>query len=281
MQSISRREFLYVSGLGIATAMKLEAIPLGLPLGLQTFPLRVAIGKDFEGTLRQIAAGGYQMIEMCSPAGFEKYGFGPLAKMQASEIKSTINNAGLGCESCHFQISELQQNLDDRIAFAKELGLKQMIIATVPLWRNDATLADWAQAAGEMNKLGERTRQAGIQLGYHNHNIEFKEIGGVLIYDELMKRLDPELVKMQFQVLVIQLGYDPASYLTKYPGRFISLHLYDWSTTEKKIVPIGQGSIDWKKLFAAAKTGGVKNYFVEMDWDLTLASVPYLRSLKA
>ncbi|MGD0127084.1 MAG: TIM barrel protein [Terriglobia bacterium] len=280
MQTISRREFLCVSAMGVAAAMELEANPLGLPLGLQTFPLRESIGKDFEGTLRQIRGGAYQMIELCSPPGFEKSGFGALAKMKASEIRRMIRSAGLGCESCHFQISELKQNLDDRIAFAKELGLKQMIIATVPLWRDDATLADWAQAADEMNKLGERTRQAGIQLGYHNHNVEFKEIGGVLIYDELMKRLDPELVKMQFQVLVIQLGFDPATYLTKYPGRFISLHLYDWSTTEKKIVPIGQGSIDWKKLFAAAKTGGVRNYFVEMDWDLTLASVSYLRRLK-
>jgi len=281
MQTISRREFLCFSAMGVAAAMELEANPLGLPLGLQTFPLRESIGKDFEGTLRQIRGGGYQMIELCSPPGFEKSGFSALAKMKASEIRRMIHNEGLDCESCHFQISELKQNLDERIAFANDLGLKQMIIATVPLWRDDATLADWAQADDDMNKLGERTRQAGIQLGYHNHNIEFKEIGGVLVYDELMKRLDPKLVKMQFQVLVIQLGYDPATYLTKYPGRFVSLHLYDWSTTEKKIVPIGQGSIDWKKLFAAARTGGVKNYFVEMDWGLTLASVPYLRSLKA
>jgi sugar phosphate isomerase/epimerase len=54
----------------------------------------------------------------------------------------------------------------------------------------------------------------------------------------------------------------------------------DWSREQKKVVPIGMGSIDWKKLFAAAKTGGIKNYFVEMNWDLMQASVPYLRKLK-
>ena len=142
-------------------------------------------------------------------------------------------------------------------------------------------MADWMQAADELNKLGEQTQKAGIQLGFHNHDFEFKEIDGVLIYDQLMKELDPQLVKMQFQVAVISLGYQAATYLTKYPGRFISLHLVDWSTAEKKIVPMGRGSIDWKKLFAAAKTGGIKNYFVEMDWDLMQASVPYLRKLKA
>ena len=260
--------------------MGLKANPLGMPLGFTTWPLRESIGKDFEGTLRQIAAGGFRMIEMVSPPGYAEAGYGPLVKMKASEMRRMIDGAGLGCESCMYGFQELKDNLHDRIAYAKELGVKQMIVATIPLWRRDATMAEWLQAADEMNKLGEQTHKAGIQLGYHNHNVEFEKIDGVLIYDALMNKLDPELVKMTFQVLVIQLGYDPVTYLTKYPGRFISLHLYDWSTAEKKVVPIGTGSIDWKKLFAAAKTGGIKNYFVEMDWDLTLASVPYLRKLE-
>ena len=262
-----------------AAAIELAANPLGMPLGCQTYPLRDSIGKDFEGTLRQIAAGGYRMIEMCSPAGYQKAGFGPLAKMKASEIRRTIHGAGLGCESCHVQFRELKESLDEKIAYAHELGLKQIIVPTFGL-HPDATLADWARAAGELNRIGNQTQKAGIQLGFHNHNHEFKEIGGVLIYDELMKNLDPKLVKMQFQVAVISLGYEAATYLSKYPGRFISLHLVDWSASDKKIVPIGKGSIDWKKLFAAAKTGGIKNYFVEMDWDLMQASTPYLRRLK-
>lgn len=280
MQKNSRRQFLYGGAACIAAAASaLRANPLGMPIGCQTYPLRESIGKDFEGTLRQIAAGGYRMIEMCSPASYEKSGFGPLLQLKTSEIRRKIHDAGLGCESCHFQFRELKEHLDDRLAFARELGLKQMIVATFSLPRT-ATMADWRKAAGELNELGARTRQAGIQLGFHNHNSEFNEIDGLLIYDELMKTLDPALVKMQFQVAVISLGYEAATYLTKYPGRFISLHLVDWSTAERKIVPIGTGSIDWKKLFAAARTGGIKNYFVEMDWNLMQASVPYLRKLK-
>lgn len=281
MLEISRRQFLYGSAMSIAAAaMELKANPLGMPIGCQTFPVRESIAKDFPGTLRQIAGGGFRMIEMCSPPGYEKYGFGSLAKMKAAEIRDMIKDAGLGCVSCHFQFRELKDSLDDRIAYAQELGLKQMIVSTFGL-RHDATMADWMQAADELNKLGEQTQKAGIQLGFHNHDFEFKEIDGVLIYDQLMKELGPKLVKMQFQVAVISLGYEAATYLTKYPWRFISLHLVDWSMAEKKIVPMGRGSIDWKKLFAAAKTGGIKNYFVEMDWDLMQASVPYLRKLKA
>jgi sugar phosphate isomerase/epimerase len=154
-----------------------------------------------------------------------------------------------------------------------------MILASFGL-RGDAGLADYKRAAGELNQAGEQVQKAGIQLGYHNHDNEFKERDGVLIYDALMKEFDPKLVKMQFQVSVISLGFEAATYLTKYPGRFCSLHLQDWSATEKKQVPIGQGSVDWKKLFAAAKTGGVKNYFVEMNLDAMKASVPFLRQLK-
>jgi len=280
MRTISRRQFLYGSAISVAAAQfNLKANPLGMPIGCQTYPFRESIGKDFEGTLRQIASGGYQMIEMCSPPGYEKAGFGPLASMKASEMRRIIKSAGLGCVSSHFGFRELKENLDARIAWAQEMGLRQMIVSTFAL-PGAATMADWAQAAGELNKIGEQTHKSGIQLGFHNHQFEFKEIDGVLIYDELMKHLDPALVKMQFQVEVISLGYEAATYLTKDPGRFISLHLVDWSASEKKVVPIGKGSVDWKKLFAAAKIGGIKNYFVEMDWDLMQVSVPYLRSLK-
>ena len=278
MHTISRRQFLYGSAACIAaSAMKLEANPLGMPIGCQTYPLRESIGKDFEGTLHQIAGAGFQMIEMCSPAGFAQAGYGPLAKIKPANLRRMIRDAGLGCISSHFGIAELREQLDDRIAFAKELGLKQMICPHLGV-SDDAPMSAWLKAADDLNEIAAKTHKAGLQLGYHNHHFEFREIDGVLVYDELMKRFDPGLIKMQFQD-AIPPQYDPVAILTKYPGRFISLHLSDWSA-ERKMVPIGAGAIDWKKLFVAAKAGGIRNYFVEMDWDLMQASVPYLRKLK-
>jgi len=232
---------------------------------------------DFPGTLKELAAIGYKTIEMCSPSG---YGWKPLADMKTADLKKTIEDAGLKCESSHFQARELRDNLDERIAFARELGLKQMVLSTFGI-PNTAPLADWGKAAEDLNKTGEKVQKAGMQLGFHNHNFEFREIDGVLIYDHLMSRLDPKLVKMQFQVSVIDHGYKAATYFAKYPGRFLSIHLQDWSEQEKKQVPIGQGSVDWKELFAAAKKAGVKNYFVEMNMDALKASYPYLHGLKA
>jgi sugar phosphate isomerase/epimerase len=257
-----------------------RADPLGLPIGCQLYPVGKQVAQDFEGTLRQLAAIGYRTIELCSPPSYEKSGFAPLVKMKAAEVRKTIEGAGLRCESCHYQFQELKEKLDDRMAYAKELGLKQMILSTFGL-RQDASMAEWAKAAGELNKIGERTKKEGIQLGFHNHNFEFREIDGVLVYDKLMGEFDPKLVKMQFQVAVVSLGYQAATYLKKYPGRFISLHLADWSSTDKKSVSVGTGVVDWKGLFAAAKTGGVENYFVEMNMDALKASYPYLHDLKA
>jgi sugar phosphate isomerase/epimerase len=88
------------------------------------------------------------------------------------------------------------------------------------------------------------------------------------------------LVKFQFQVSTISAGYDAAEYFTKYPGRFFSMHVQGWSAKTKKVMPVGQDSLDWNKIFTAAKNAGVKNYFVEMDLGMMKASVPYLYNLQ-
>ena len=287
MRIISRRQFLGTSTMRLAATGYLmrvgtepRANPLGFPIGCQTGPFRDTIGKDFDGTLRRIASDGYQTIEMCSPPGYERYGFGPLASLKASEMRAKIRAAGLQCESCHYGFAELKEHLDERVAYAQELGLKQMIISTFALPKS-ATMADWMQAAGEANKLGERVHRVGLQLGFHNHDFEFQKIDGELIYDKLMGGFNPAAVKMQFQVEVVRLGYRAADYFEKYSGRFISIHLSDWSAADAdgKEVPLGQGVVDWRKTFTAAKAGGVKNYFLEMDPANMKASLVYLRGL--
>ncbi|MCU0246799.1 MAG: sugar phosphate isomerase/epimerase [Bryobacter sp.] len=273
MKTIARRHFL-----GAAAAAALAAKPLGMPIGFQTYPVREAIGKDFAGTLRAVARLGYEAVEMCSPPGYEKSGFGPLIGMKAAEMKKVIRDAGLRCESSHYQFRELKEHIEERAAFARELGLKQMIVASLGL-KPDAPLATWQRAAEEMNHLGEKAKKAGLQLGFHNHNGEFEKCEGKLIFDELMRIFDPKLVKSQFQVIVASIGVDPVAVLKQYPGRFISLHLADWAPAQKKAVPVGKGSIDWKGLFANAKTAGVKNYYVEMAMDALVESAPYLKAL--
>jgi len=276
---MNRRQFLGAGASLVAGAGVILADPLGWPVGIQTYPSRDVIGKDFEGTLRMMRDSGYQSIEMCSPPSYASSGFGALASMSAPDMKRTIEAAGLVCESCHYQFGELQQKLDERIAFASELGLKQMVLSAFSI-PQDATLADWTRAAGELNKIGEQIQKAGIQTVFHNHAFEFRQIGGLLIYDHLMRVFNPDVVKMQFQVSVISIGYQAADFFEKYPRRFASMHLADWSASEKQQVAIGAGVVDWKRLFTAAKNAGVRNYFVEMRPELMKASAQYLHALK-
>ena len=286
MSAISRREFCKTvttsaaaMSLLSAGALKLHADPLGLPIGCQTWPVREMIAKDFPGTLKQLAAAGFKSIELCSPAGYTEYGFGGLTKYKGAELKKIINDAGLTCVSSHFGLDELRKNQDDRIAWATDLGLTQMLVASLD-GPKKPTMDDVKRAADEYNRMGEKAAKAGIQQGLHNEEFETSTVDGKRTYDVLFELLDPKLVKFQFQVSTISQGFDAAEYFNKYPGRFVSMHVQGWSAQTKKIVPVGQDSLDWKKIFTAAKTGGIKNYFVEMKLDMMKDSVPYLHNLQ-
>jgi sugar phosphate isomerase/epimerase len=286
MSVLSRREFCKTAttsaaaiGLFSAGVLKLHADPLGLPIGCQTWPVREMIAKDFPGTLKQLASAGFKSIELCSPAGYTEYGFGGLAKYKGAELKKIINDAGLTCVSCHFGMEELRKNQDDRIAWATDVGLTQMLVASLG-GPKKPTMDDVKRAADEYNKMGEKAAKAGVQQGLHNEEFETSTVDGKRTYDILFELLDPALVKFQFQVSTISQGFDAAEYFNKYPGRFVSMHVQGWSAPAKKIVPVGKDTLDWKKIFTAAKTGGIRNYFVEMKLEMMQESVPYLRSLQ-
>jgi sugar phosphate isomerase/epimerase len=289
MNKLSRRQFLQRSALGLGSVVIASQVPLRvnavsssktvkMPVGFQSWIVREQIAKDFPGTLKMVAGMGYQSVEMCSPVGYEDLGFSSLKKFKATELKKIINDSGLNWTSTHYGMDELRKQLEERIGFAKESGQAQMIVSSFDLPEN-ATISDWLKAADELNAMGMKSKKSGIQMGYHNHHTEFKKIGDTLIYEALMSQLDPAYVKMQFQVAVISVGYKASTYFNKYPGRFISAHLADWSPNEKKNVAIGKGIVDWKEFFAALKTGGVKNIFVEMDIETFKDSADYLHSL--
>src|SRR6266545_2188347 len=298
MSAISRRDFCKSAGMQAAAAgfllsgaLELRANPLGMPIGCQTWPVRDMIAKDFPGTIKQLAAAGFQTIELCSPVGYADSGFAGLAKYSGTELRKILSDAGVTCESSHFCIQELRDNQADRIGWAKDLGLKQMIVPSLDGPKRP-TMDDVKRAAAEYNKMGEQVAKAGIQQGLHNEDFELSMVDGKRTYDLLLDLLDPKLVRYQFQMSTITAGFVAADYFTKYPGRFFSMHLQDINmkapapategTSPRHRYPqvaMGRGSIDWVKTFTAAKIGGVKNYFVEQNWELTQQSVAFLKTL--
>ncbi len=286
MSNISRRNFLKIAATNAAVAgfmstgaLELRANPLGLPIGCQTWPVREMIAKDFPGTIKTLAGAGFQTIELCSPIGYADSGFGGLSKYSGAQLRGILSDAGVTCVSSHFGLDELRKDQERSIAWAKDVGLTQMLVASLEGPKNP-TMDDVKRAADEYNHIAERAHRAGIQQGLHNEGWLVSHVDGQRTYDLLFKLLDPKLVKFQFQVSTIEQGFHAATYFRKYPGRFISMHAQGWDAKTRKIVPIGQGTLNWKDIFEAAKVGGIKNYYVEMALPMMRASVPYLRNLK-
>jgi sugar phosphate isomerase/epimerase len=297
----SRRDFLKITGAAIGTAAlggSLVNAATGAPatatatatathtpsssfsLGFQSWTLRDQLAKDPSGTLKMMAAQGYNEIEFCSPLGYTGTGFEAFNSMSGTELQKLIKDAGLFCRSSHYGMGELRESLDNRIEWSKQMGITQVIASSFWLPEN-ASLDDYRKACDELNTIGRKLKVSGLQAGFHNHHMEFAKIGDSLIYDVIMQTLDPEYVKMQFQVAVISIGYKASDYFNKYPGRFISAHLADWSVQKDDQVPIGQGVVDWKEFFEAAKIGGVENYFVEMEPATFPESAAFLKKLQS
>lgn len=284
VNTLSRREFIKAGAGGLAGATMLgtfgaglaSAGVLGLPPGLQLYTVKDELSKDFDGTLRKVAAIGYKEVEA---AGYYD--------KSAAEFRKSIESAGLTVPAGHHSLQELLQGLDARIDFAHELGLKY-IVCSFPFVANPGrfhadkyyeeiragiTLDDWKWNAEQFNKVGEKIKKAGMQFGYHNHNLEFRKEKGIVAFEELLRLTDPKLVKMEMDIgWVASTGNDPAAYLEKYPNRFELLHVKDIragkTSTEGEgtgSTELGRGTIDWKKVFAAAKRASIKHYFVEQE----------------
>jgi sugar phosphate isomerase/epimerase len=295
MTEISRREFLEKAAAGSAAAglltsnvEDLGANPLGLPIGSQIYPFRSML-KDFPKFVKMMAGIGVTRLELCSPIG---YGPEFAALANGEEVKKIMADHGIKAESGHFDLDELRKKQNESIAWAKAVGISQMITATLGDGHggDSPTMAQVKKAADEYNQIAAVAAKAGIQQGLHNEGFEVSMVDGKRTYDMLFDLLDPKLVKFQFQMSTITAGFIATEYFLKYPGRFFSMHLQDVDMNAPAArqsgraarhpqVALGKGSIDWVKTFTAAKTGGVKNYFVEQNWELTQQSVAYLKTL--
>ena len=306
MTVISRREFLESAVAGSATAgflashaARLAAYPLGLPIGSQVYPLRPLL-KDLTTFVKMMSGIGVTRLELCSPIG---YGADFAVFANGKEVKKVLADHGMKAESGHFSMEELRETQGKSIAWAQEVGITQMITATLSDGNggSNPTVEQIRKAADEYNRIAAVAAKAGMQQGLHNEGFENSIVDGKRTYDMLLDLLDPQLVKFQFQMSSITAGLVGADYFLKYPGRFISMHVQDVDMSapitpppqkegappgrgqrggRRPQVAVGKGTIDWVKTFTAAKTGGIKNYFVEQNWELTQQSVAYLKTLQ-
>jgi len=268
---ISRRDFLRSSTLGISALAAaplpspLFANPYGMPIGLQLYTLRDQLEKDLPGTLKAVAGIGIKEVEI-----YDLYGKTP------AEFARLLRANGLTAPSGHYMTRHLRGDWEREIENARTLGLKYMVNAILdPEERK--SLDDYKRLAELFNRAGAATAKAGIQYCYHNHNFEFRKFGNTTPYAYLIQALDPKLVKFEMDCFwLTHAGHDPVHYLKTYPGRYPLLHIKDMKDHPAPVqefdarmglfAPVGQGSIDWKPIFAAAPSGGMKHFFIEQDY---------------
>ena len=220
---------------------------------------------------------------MCSPLGYEEFA----GLTDGKQVKKVLADHGLGCISAHFGMDELRKRQSESIAWAHDVGITQMITATLGAG-NNPTLDDVKQAADEYNKIAAVAAKAGMQQGLHNEGFELSKVGGRRTYDILFELLDPALVKFQFQMSTISRGFVAARVLHQVPrpllldaraGRGPERHASRRRRGAARRCRSARAASTGSRRSQAAKVGGVKNYFVEQNMELTKQSVAYLKTL--
>jgi sugar phosphate isomerase/epimerase len=237
-------------------------------VGVQLYTVRDQMKDDFDGTIAKVAAIGYKEVEF---AGY--FGRTP------QQVRAVLDKNGLSAPATHVQYDELDEKFPSVIDASKTIGLEYIVMPWIPEdLRKSPDI--WKQASEKFNRCGEQSKQAGLQFAYHNHWFEFLPVDGKLPYDILLKECDPNLVKMELDLCWITVGGgDPIKYFNEYPGRFPLVHVkdikklpkvseagsQDFGSSLQDMTSVGNGVIDWKKIFAYSQKAGIKHYIVEHD----------------
>jgi sugar phosphate isomerase/epimerase len=226
-------------------------------IGVQLYTVRDLLQQDFEGTITKVAQLGYKQLEF---AGY--YDRTP------QQVRALLDKLGVASPSTHIGVNLLRQDAAAQIASAKTIGQAYITVPSYPYGR-DGGLDAYKTAAAEFNKWAAMCRDAGIRLAYHNHDAELRPInGGTYGLDVLMHETDPSLVDFELDLYwAVHAGADPLALFDKYPGRFAMWHVKDMVDPQgtKAMTAVGQGTIDFPKIFAQASKSGMRYFFVEHD----------------
>jgi sugar phosphate isomerase/epimerase len=290
--SISRRRFLGSLAVGAAVARASIGRVAGAqgtrqlrPLGVQLYTVRSEMARDVEGTLAKIAAAGYKEVEFAGY--FDK---------TPQDIRAMLGRHGLSAPSTHVAYSTIGEKWARALDDSAAIGHRFLVIP----YLDDETRKQpdvWKKVADNLNRAGEATRKAGLQLAYHNHNFEFVPEQGTMPFDYLLAHCPANLVQIEMDLCwTVAAGQDPVAYFKKHPGRITMVHVKDLKRLPASaavgtgpvipdITDVGAGLIDWKRLLGAAADAGVQHYFVEHDqppapFESIQASAKYLMALR-
>ncbi|MDB5142730.1 MAG: sugar phosphate isomerase/epimerase, partial [Mucilaginibacter sp.] len=247
------------------------------PLGVQLFTLFNIIEADVKGNLKKVADIGYKEIESAFSKLPGYYG------MKPKEFASLCKELGMTWKSHHVlgapfkmpkgmkmpagmtlpaHMANLRDDMQELVDQAAEGGIPYLVCANIPT----ETMDDIKSSIEILNKTGELCKKVDIELCYHNHDMEFKPVEGKIPYHLLLSDTQADLVKMELDLAwATKAGVDPVELFKAHPGRFALLHVKDISKDFQTLEPVGEGVVDFKRIFANVKLAGAKHYFVEHD----------------
>lgn len=243
-------------------------------VGLQLYTLRDEMRRDVEGTIRRIAAMGYQEIEWWGEWG-----------RSARDLQALLSKHGLRSPAAHIDPRELEPaQRSATFARAREMGHRHLIVAWMP--PNQRNTERFRRLAQTLNEAGREGASQGIRTGYHNHDFEFVESPDGTLWDLLLRETDPAVVDLELDCYwAFKTGRDPAELLRRHGDRITHLHVKDSAgAPEHRQVDVGSGVIDWKTVLAEGTARRVQHAFVEHDdptdaWATLRAGRRHLRTL--
>jgi len=283
---MKRKQFIQSTGAALFGSMLLKnkffdlfsKTPKEHAIGLQLFTFFNEIDNDVEGTLKKIAAVGYKEIESAFSKKGGYYG------MRPKEFSKFLKDIGMSWKSHHVlgapfkmpagakmptgadgrpitipPMRNLRDNTQELVDEAAEGGVEYLVCANTPI----ETLDEIKSSIEVLNKTDEACKKAKIGFAYHNHDAEFHNVEGQIPYDMFLSQ-----TKMEMELdlaWATKGGKDPVELFKQNPGRFPLWHVKDLDKEFKTILPVGEGSINFKRIFDAASTAGMKHFFVEHD----------------
>ena len=266
-ENLSRRMILKSGLVACVGACSLEAIAKGaeevkkvmeakkqIPVGLQLWTVREECKKDFAGTIAKVAKMGYNGVEF---AGFYE--------KSAKDVRKMLDDNGLQCCGSHTAFDLLSnEKMAATMEYNRVLGNKFIIVPWLDR-KQLKTKADWLAKAKTFNEFADKTRAEGVHIGYHAHQGDFEMIDNETPWDILFGNTSKEVCMQIDTGNCIQGKGDPIAILKKYPGRSLTIHLKEYSPTNKKAV-IGEGEVKWKEVFEVCETtGGTQWYILEEE----------------
>jgi sugar phosphate isomerase/epimerase len=248
------------------------AVPLSI--GIQLYTVRDLMDQDPKGTLQKIADLGYKDVESVAGAKGHYYG------MKPKEFVAMVEDMGMKLRSCHTlpggqtkkeadlpaSVFTLKNGTQQLVDMAAEAGVEYLVCAYL-FPSEHSSLDHLKKTMVIINKAGEACKKAGIGFAFHNHEDLFESFEGQKVHEIFASELDQNAVQYELDLYwATKAGQDPVAFFEKYPGCFPLWHVKDMAkTAEKSFTEVGNGSIDFKRIFAQAEKAGMKYYFVEQD----------------